>query len=472
MKRNFLEHLGLYTDLYELTMAQGYFVSGRADQPAVFEYFFRTNPFNGGYVIFAGLSDLIEVLQELRFRAEDLDYLRRQGFRDDFLEYLHTFRFRGTLWSVREGEIVFPREPIVRVEGGLLETQLIETLLLNIVNFASLIATKAMRIRWVAGERFVADFGLRRAHGWGGMLASKAAYIGGVDATSNVAAGMLYGIPITGTQAHSWIQSFSDEWEAFHTFAQLYPDRCVLLVDTYHTLESGLPNAIRVARELEAHGHRLLGIRIDSGDLAALSKRARQLLDEAGLSYVRIFTSNQLDEYVIRSLLEQGAPIDGFGVGTRLVTAYDCPALDGVYKLVEVDGRPTLKVSDDFTKILLPGRKQLFRYYHADGTFAADGITLADEAPPVRELFHPFFPLQRISVEGLTPEPLLQPVLQHGELQQPLPPLTEVRTYARRRFTQLPDVHKRFENPHIYPVGISPRLLELRDRLVRTALRL
>ncbi len=471
MIRDFLQHLGLYTDLYELTMAQGYFLSGRAEIPAVFEYFFRTNPFNGGYVIFAGLGDLIDALQSLRFQEEDLEYLHRQGFRQEFLDYLRNFRFRGTLWSVREGEVVFPREPIVRIEGGLLETQIVETLVLNILNFASLIATKAMRIRWAAGPRFIADFGLRRAHGWGGMLASRAAYIGGVDATSNVAAGMLYGIPITGTQAHSWIQSFGDELEAFRTFARLYPDRCVLLVDTYHTLESGLPNAIQVAKELEAQGHRLLGIRIDSGDLAALSKRARQMLDEAGLAYVKIFTSNQLDEYVIRSLLQQGAPIDGFGVGTRLVTAYDCPALDGVYKLVECAGRPTLKVSDDFTKILLPGRKQLFRYSHPDGTFAADGITLAEETPPPL-LQHPFFPLQRIPVDGLTAEPLLTCVLQNGEPCQGLPSLAGIRSYACERFRLLPEVHKRFENPHIYPVGISPRLSELRNRLVQEALRL
>lgn len=472
MPRDFLQHLGLYTDLYELTMAQGYFLSGRAETPAVFEYFFRSNPFNGGYVVFAGLGELVEALLELRFGEEDLAYLRHQGFRSQFLEYLREFRFRGSLWSVPEGEIVFPREPIIRIEGGLLETQLVETLVLNLLNFASLIATKAMRIRWVAGERFVADFGLRRAQGWGGMLASKAAYIGGIDATSNVAAGMLYGIPITGTQAHSWIQSFGDELEAFRTFAHLYPERCVLLVDTYNTLESGLPNAIRVAKELEASGYRLLGIRIDSGDLAALSKRARALLDEAGLPYVKIFTSNQLDEYLIRSLLQQGAPIDGFGVGTRLVTAYDCPALDGVYKLVECDGRPTLKVSDDFTKVLLPGRKQLFRYRHADGSFAADGICLASEPAAPSELFHPFFPLQRIAVEGLLAEPLLRPVLQYGELCQPLPSLSEVRAYAAERFRFLPDVHKRFENPHIYPVGISRELKELRDRLIQQTLRL
>ncbi|MCS7177524.1 MAG: nicotinate phosphoribosyltransferase [Candidatus Kapabacteria bacterium] len=471
MVRNFLEHLGLYTDLYELTMAQGYFVSGRAESPAVFEYFFRTNPFQGGYVVFAGLSELVELLLSLHFGEDDLLYLRQQGFREDFLEYLRTFRFRGTIWSVREGEIVFPREPILRVEGRLLEAQLVETLVLNLLNFASLIATKAMRIRWVAGHRFVADFGLRRAQGWGGMLASKASYIGGADATSNVAAGMLYGIPVTGTQAHSWIQSFGDELEAFRTFAQLYPDRCVLLVDTYNTLSSGIPNAIQVARELEERGYRLLGIRIDSGDLAALSRQARRMLDEAGLQYVKIFTSNQLDEYLIRSLLEQGAPIDGFGVGTRLVTAYDCPALDGVYKLVEYAGRPTLKVSDDFTKILLPGRKQLFRYYASDGSFVADGIALWHEPVP-RELYHPFFPIQRIAVEGLYAEPLLTPVLQNGELCSPLPPLSAVREYAAERFRQLPDVHKRFENPHIYPVGISRSLMELRDRLVQEALRL
>ncbi|MCS6965597.1 MAG: nicotinate phosphoribosyltransferase [Candidatus Kapabacteria bacterium] len=471
MVRDFLHHLGLYTDLYELTMAQGYFLSGRADVPATFEYFFRSNPFNGGYVVFAGLGELVEALLCLSFSEEDLDYLRRHGFQDKVLEYLRTFRFRGSLWSVREGEIVFPREPIVRVEGGLLEIQLVETLVLNLLNFASLIATKAMRIRWAAGERFIADFGLRRAQGWGGMLASKAAYIGGVDATSNVAAGMLYGIPITGTQAHSWIQSFGDELEAFRTFAQIYPDRCVLLVDTYNTLASGIPNAIRVAKELEASGYRLLGIRIDSGDLAALSKRARQMLDEAGLTYVKIFTSNQLDEYVVRSLLQQGAPVDGFGIGTRLVTAYDCPALDGVYKLVECGGYPTLKVSDDFTKVLLPGRKRLFRYRHPDGSFAADGISLIEEASPPVELYHPFYPMQRTLVSDLSAEPLLQPVLSNGKLCSSPPSLAEVRAYAAERFRQLPDVHKRFENPHLYTVGISRPLMELRDRLVREALR-
>lgn len=471
MTGNFFPHLGLYTDLYELTMAQGYFLSGRADVPAVFEYFFRSNPFNGGYVVFAGLSELVEAILELRFSEEDLAYLRRQGFRTEFLDYLRSFRFRGSLWSVREGEIVFPREPLLRIEGGLLEAQILETLVLNLLNFCSLIATKAMRIRWVAGERFVADFGMRRAHGWGAMLASKAAYIGGADATSNVAAGLLYGIPITGTQAHSWIQSFDSELEAFRTFARLYPDRCILLVDTYNTLESGVPNAIQVAKELEAHGYRLLGIRIDSGDLAALSKRARQMLDAAGLSYVKIFTSNQLDEYLIRSLLQQGAPIDGFGVGTRLVTAYDCPALDGVYKLVECAQRPTVKVSDDFTKVLLPGRKQLFRYHHPDGSFAADGIVLAHEPEAPTELYHPFFPLQRINVEGLRPEALLLPILRNGQLCTPLPSLAEVRSYAAERFRLLPEVHKRFENPHIYPIGISRALMELRDRLVTEALR-
>jgi nicotinate phosphoribosyltransferase len=470
--RDFLQHLGLYTDLYELTMAQGYFLSGRAELPAVFEYFFRSNPFGGGYVVFAGLSDLLEALLELRFSQEDLEYLRAHGFREEFLQYLSTFRFRGSIWSVSEGEVVFPREPLVRIEGGLLETQLLETLVLNLLNFASLIATKAARIRWVAGKRFVADFGLRRAQGWGGVLASKAAYIGGVDATSNVVAGMLYGIPISGTQAHSWIQSFEDELEAFRTFARIYPDRCVLLVDTYNTLRSGIPNAIQVAKELEAQGYRLLGVRIDSGDLATLSKQARALLDEAGLHYVKIFTSNQLDEYVIRSLLEQGAPVDGFGVGTRLVTAYDCPALDGVYKLVECAGRPTLKVSDDFTKVLLPGRKQLLRYRAADGSFAADGIALESESEPPQELYHPYFPLQRIAVDGLSPEPLLHCFVHNGELCRPIPTPAESRSYAAERLAALPAPHKRFENPHIYPVGISAQLKELRDRLVQEALRL
>ncbi|RMD73605.1 MAG: nicotinate phosphoribosyltransferase, partial [Bacteroidetes bacterium] len=326
-------HTGLYTDLYELTMAQGHFFAGRHETRAVFDYFFRKNPFEGGFVVFAGLADLLEALQDFRYSAEDIDYLAAQGFKPEFLDWLRHFRFRGDVWAAREGEVVFPYAPIVRVEGTIVETQLVETLLLNLLNFESLIATKAARMRLVAGDRIIAEFGLRRAQGYGGMQATRAAIVGGANNTSNVLAGLHYGLPVTGTMAHAWIQSYEDELTAFRKFAEQYPERCILLVDTYDTLRSGIPNAITVARELEQRGYRLFGIRLDSGDLAWLSKRARQMLDEAGLTYVKILASNQIDEYVIRSLREQQAPIDGYGVGTRLVTGHSSPALDGVYKL-------------------------------------------------------------------------------------------------------------------------------------------
>ncbi|MGH2567747.1 MAG: nicotinate phosphoribosyltransferase, partial [Bacteroidota bacterium] len=325
------EHTALYTDFYQLTMAQGYFLTGKSETSAAFDYFFRENPFEGGYVVFAGLSDFLETLQDFRFAKDDLDYLAQVGLQEPFLRYLQQFQFRGTIHSVREGEVVFPVEPIVRVEGNIVETQIIETLLLNFLNFESLIATKAARIKFAAGSRRVVDFGLRRAQGLGGIFASKAAVLGGVEATSNLYTAYHWDLEVSGTQGHSWIQSFDDELSAFRKFAEIFPDRCVLLVDTYNSLRSGIPNAITVAKELESKGHRLVAIRLDSGDLAYLSKHARAMLDAAGLGYVKIVVSNQLDEYVIRSLLEQGAPVDVFGVGTHLVTGRNSPALDGVY---------------------------------------------------------------------------------------------------------------------------------------------
>ncbi|HEX9828819.1 MAG TPA: nicotinate phosphoribosyltransferase, partial [Bacteroidota bacterium] len=351
------KHTGLYTDFYQLTMAQGYFLSGKSDTRAAFDYFFRENPFEGGYVLFAGLSDLLDTLQQFRFEKDDIEYLASVGLQRPFLHYLETFQFRGTIYSVREGEAVFPLEPIVRVEGNIIETQVIETLLLNVLNFESLIATKASRIKHAAGSRRVIDFGLRRAQGLGGIHASKAAIIGGVEATSNVYAAFQWGLEVTGTQGHSWIQSFDDELSAFRKFAEFFPERCVLLVDTYNTLRSGLPNAILVAKELEQRGNHLLAIRLDSGDLAYLAKHARAMLDAAGLQNVKIVVSNQLDEYVIRSIVQQGAPIDMFGVGTHLATGRTSPALDGVYKLSVYDSKPRLKFSENFTKTTLPGLK-------------------------------------------------------------------------------------------------------------------
>ena len=458
------KHSGLYTDFYELTMAQGFVLTGRADKLAIFDYFFRENPFKGGYVIFAGLADLLEALEELKFEKEDLEYLRELGFQKPFLDYLQDFRFKGKIYSVREGEVVFPLEPILRVEGTFLETQLIETLLLNFINFESLIATKASRMVAAAHSRRVIDFGFRRAQGLGGIQASRAAAIGGVNGTSNVYASYLYNLAPSGTQAHSWIQSFPDELTAFREFAKIYPDRSIFLVDTYNTLESGIPNAIMVAKELEAAGHRLVGIRLDSGDLAYLSKRARAMLDLANLHYVKIVASNQLDETIIKSLHDQGAPINVFGVGTSLLTGQDTPALDGVYKLSHYDGKPRLKISENTAKTSLPGVKKIVRYTDPDGFFYGDGILLEDEKA-TEYIYHPLFPDQKSRVAHCYPESILYKVMEEGKTLTHLT-VKEAAAYAKERLTKLSPERKRFENPHTYKVGTSQRLMNLRTRLI------
>jgi len=454
----------LYTDLYELTMARGYYAADRAERPACFDYFFRSNPFDGGYVVFSGLDTLLDALEDYHFTDEALEYLGKQGFDEEILETLSDFEFRADIAAPREGEVVFPNEPILRVTGRLVEAQMIETLVLNSLNFESLVATKATRMRRVAGDRKLIDFGLRRAQGWGGLQASRAAVVGGFDATSNVHAGFCRGLEISGTQAHSWIQSFDSELEAFRAYADSYPDQTILLVDTYETLDSGVPNAIRVAKELEERGHRLVGIRLDSGDLAYLAKKARKMLDEAGLEYVKIAASNQLDEHVIRSLIDQHAPIDVFGVGTQLVTAYDCPALDGVYKLSAFDGEPRIKLSENPEKINLPGHKQVFRILDDEGRFYGDAISRAG-ADGVERMYHPAHPdVQNVRVEDYDQEPLLRPVVRDGEVVAERRRTEEVADYARQRLEKLPDEHKRFENPHIYKVGLSEAVLDARDR--------
>lgn len=458
-------HRALYTDLYELTMAQGYFLSGRKGEPAVFDYFFRSNPFDGGFVVFAGLDDLLGLLQGLSFGQEDIGYLRAQGFRPEFLEYLEGFEFSADIWAAREGEIVFPLAPVLRVEGNIIEAQVVETVILNYLNFQSLVATKAARIRLAAGGRAAIDFGLRRAQGLGGIHASRAAVIGGMDATSNVYAGFQYGLDISGTQAHAWIQSFDDELEAFRKFAEFYPDNCILLVDTYDTLRSGIPNAIRVGKELEAKGHRLQGIRLDSGDLAYLSKEARQQLDEAGLGDVRIFASNQLDEYLIRSLAHQGAPIDGFGIGTRLVTGAPDAALDGVYKLSRSNGQPRLKISENIEKISFPGAKKVLRLLNEADQFIGDAIVLEEEQE-VDRIYHPHQPEKNTDIRHCKKEPLLHQVMKNGEKQTEGLPPAEINRFVRKRLAQLPEEHKRFEYPHLYKVGISEKLMNLRDEIV------
>jgi nicotinate phosphoribosyltransferase len=461
-----LERPALYTDYYELTMAQGYFWAGRQDEEATFDYFFREIPFKGGYVIFAGIADLLKTLQNFRFHEDEITYLAKQGFRKEFLNYLSDFELTADIYAATEGEIVFPHEPVVRIEGNIIEAQILETLLLNILNFESLIATKASRMKYAAEDRKVLDFGLRRAQGYGGIQASKAAYIGGVEATSNVYSSFRDDIPASGTMAHSWIQSFEDELTAFRKYAEYYPDDCILLVDTYDTLNNGIPNAIKVGRELEEKGYKLKGIRLDSGDLAYFSRQARKQLDEAGLQYVKIAVSNQLDERLIKSLISQDAPIDLFGVGTRLVTGQDSPALDGVYKLASVNDEPKLKISENIEKITLPGRKKVIRYSGDDGTFYGDGIVLEEEEN-VETIYHPYYPAKHSTVTTFNEEYLLSKVMQDGNLTIDIPTPKESASYAQQRLAKLIPEHKRFDNPHIYKVGISKKLMDLRDDLTQ-----
>jgi len=460
------EHSGLYTDHYQLTMAQGYLLSGKQNVRACFDYFYRKNPFNGAYVIFAGLSDIVDYLENLSFSDEDCKYLDSIGFDTRFTSYLARFSFKGSLYAPREGEVVFPFEPIIRVEGNLIETQLIETALLNTVNFASLIATKAHRIRRVAGDRLLVDFGLRRAQGLGSILASKAAVIGGFNSTSNVYSAFAYGLNSTGTQAHSWIQSYEDELAAFRAFAEAYPNSCILLVDTYDTLKTGVPNAIAVAKEMEARGEKLLAIRLDSGDLSYLSKKARKMLDQAGLNYVKIACSNQLDEFVIKSLLEQGAPIDFFGVGTRLVTGQDDAVLDGVYKLSASNGKPRLKISENIEKMILPGVKNVYRFYDPDGMLYADGVVLEGEEG-IDTIYHPHHPDKHSSVANFEKSILLQKVMEKGKRVEAMPTPQQSSEYVTQSTSKLYPEHKRFEFPHIYKVGISGKLMDLRSKLVQ-----
>jgi len=456
----------LYTDMYQLTMGQAYFLNRRHDMKACFDYFFRKMPFEGGYVVFAGLGNLLKMIEELQFDASDIDYLHEKGFHPDYLDYLKGFRFNGNITGMVEGEIVFSVEPMLRVEGGLLEVQLVETLLLNMLNFQSLIATKANRIRHSAGNRTLSDFGLRRAQGMGGIQASRAAIIGGFDTTSNVFAARQNDIPPAGTMAHSFIESYDDELKAFRAYAGIFPDNCVLLVDTYSTLRSGLPNAIKVGKELVQQGKKLTGIRLDSGDLAYLSKRAREMLDQEGMDYVKIIVSNQLDEHVVKSLLEQKAPVDIFGVGTSMVIGRPDGAIDGVYKLSSSDGKPRLKISENLQKTTLPGRKKVLRYFDDRGAFYADCIALVDESDP-QKMTHPYQKEKSLSLEGRKFEDLFIRHMAEGRNTSPAENPFELREKVRHRLEQLPEEHKRFDFPHIYRVGISDKLLQLRDTMVQ-----
>lgn len=461
-----IQYTGTYTDLYQLSMAQVYFDTGRKNETAVFDYFFRKLPFGGGYAVFCGLETLLDIIETLHFDDEDIDFLRQYGFSEKFLDYLKSFRFSGNIFSPREGDIVFPTRPILQIEATLIEAQILETVLLNVLNYQTLIATKASRMRTVAGQFHLIDFGLRRAQGPAAYYGARASIVGGFNATSNVRAARDFGIKASGTMAHSFIQSYENELDAFRDFALHRPNGCVLLVDTYNTLESGVPNAITVAKEMEKRNQQLLAIRLDSGDLAYLARETRKMLDDADLKYVKIAASNQLDEKVIRSLREQQAPIDIYGIGTSMITGSPDAALDGVYKLVEHDGQPAIKLSETIEKVTIPGRKQVFRLANQDGQWiGADLIALRDENL-IEKMYSPFDPIKSMKVKPFQQEPLLTSMMENGKRTAAKQTLEEIAAFTREQLQKLPAEYKRFDNPHIYKVGLSSELNTLRNQLI------
>jgi nicotinate phosphoribosyltransferase len=465
----------LLTDLYELTMMQGYFLH-RENHEAVFDMFYRRQPFGGGFAVFAGLQNLLETLERLEFKEDDLEYLATLGiFKEEFLDYLKGFRFRGDVYSVDEGTIVFPNEPLLRVHGPLIEAQLIESLLLNIINFQTLVATKTARIYLATGEGIVLEFGLRRAQGPdGAMSAARAAFIGGAAATSNTLAGKLLDIPVKGTMAHSWVMAFGNELESFRKYAEIFPDSTILLIDTYDTLTSGIENAVKVGLELKKAGHRNFGIRLDSGDLSYLSKEARKRLDEAGLTDAKIAVSNELDEQIIHELKISGAPIDIWGVGTNLVTAGGDPSLTGVYKLVAKknggDFEPTIKVSNNPSKVTNPGVKQVYRFYDRSSAPLADLLTLVDE--PMEQgrsyrFFHPMIDYKQMTVSHYGSfKPLLSLKMKEGRIASELPNLRSIQAQMKRNLSELDPSYKRLMNPHEYKISLSENLKRVKDSLI------
>jgi nicotinate phosphoribosyltransferase len=467
----------LLTDLYELTMAAAFLEQGKADDTATFDLYYRHNPFHGGYAVAAGLEDAVRAVTAIQFDEDDLRYLRSMRtsketplFSSSFLEYLQGYRLRSSIWAIPEGTVVFPNEPLVQVRGNLIECQMMETILLCHINFQTLVATKAARMWEASNHGTVVEFGLRRAQGPnGGMSACRAAFIGGADATSNVKGAAQLGIRATGTHAHSWVQSFPSELESFRSFVRSFPDDCVLLVDTYEVLESGIPNAIRVAKELESQGHRLLGIRLDSGDLAFLSKRARAMLDQAGLSYVKIVASNELDEYVIGEIIAQGGRIDVWGVGTKLVTAggEDGGALGGIYKMVEHNGHPKIKLSSNPEKMTNPGFKKIVRFYGEDGLMEADALAHRSEDLSQREILiiDPNNPLRRKKLNANMRSELLCPIVDQGNLVYEFPALTEIRSRRIEQLSQLHDSYRRLHMPHEYKVGLTYTLWRQKEQM-------
>ncbi len=480
MKKNPMNYT-LLCDFYELTMANGYFQAGMSEQICYFDVFFRTVPDGGGFAIAAGLEQVIEYIENLRFDEEDIEFLRgKNTFSEDFLSYLRTFRFTGDIWAVPEGTPIFPGEPFMTVRAPAIEAQFIETYLLLTLNHQSLIATKANRIVRAAAGRPVSEFGSRRAQGSdGAVLGARAAYIAGCAGTACTLADQMYGSPAGGTMAHSWIQMFPDEYTAFKTYCQLYPHSATLLVDTYNVLKSGVPNAIRAFKEvLLPQGITKCAIRLDSGDLTYLSRKARKMLDAAGLTECSIVASNSLDEYIIRDLLLQGARIDSFGVGERLITSKSEPVFGGVYKLAAVEDEagniiPKIKISENPSKITNPHFKKVYRIFENEtGKAMADLICVHDEViDPSRplELFDPEATWKRKTVTDFTPVELLVPIFQGGKLVYRSPSITEMRAYCAAQIDLQWDEVKRFENPHNYYVDLSQKLWDIKHELLRQA---
>ena len=473
------ENFTLLTDFYEFTMANGFFVEGYGDKIAYFDMFFRKVPDDGGFAIMAGVEQLIEYLKGLHFSEEDIEYLRSKKIFDErFLDYLRNFKFECDVWAIPEGTPIFPSEPVVTVRGPAVQAQFIETMVLLTINYQSLIATKANRIVRAADGRGVMEFGSRRAQGYNAaVLGARAAYIGGCVGTACTISDRDYGVPALGTMAHSWVQLFDDEYEAFKAYAQVYPDSCTLLIDTYNVLKSGLPNAIKVFDEvLKPMGKRPKGVRIDSGDITYLSKKCRKMLDEAGYPDCGIVASNSLDEYIIRDTLIQGAKIDSFGVGERLITSKSDPIFGGVYKLVAVENKegeliPKIKVSENVAKITIPGFKQVYRLYSSETSAAiADVITefdeVIDDSKPY-EIFDPEYTWKRKTINDFYARPLLKQIFKKGECVYETPSLDTLREYCKMEIDGLWDEVKRFENPHKYYVDMSQKVWDTRANLLR-----
>ena len=471
-------NLTLLTDYYEYTMVNGYFHAGIQEKIAVFDVFFRRVPENGGFAIYAGLQQIIELINGLSFTEEDIEYFRKKGcFSEKFFNFLRNFKFRCDVWSIKEGTPIFPNEPIITVRGPLEQVQMVETMLLVTFNFETLIATKASRLIRAAQGRAIVEFGSRRAQGYdGAMLGARAAYIAGCAGTACTISDRMMGVPASGTMAHSWVQAFENEYEAFKAYAETYPDNCCLLVDTYNVLKSGVPNAIRVFNEVVLpKGFRPKSIRLDSGDLAYLSKKARQMLDAAGYPDCTVCASNSLDEYIVRDLILQGARVDSFGIGENMITAKSDPVFGGVYKLAAVkedDGSytPKMKLSESVEKMTIPCLKKVWRIYDEDGKAQADLITMADEVVDTKNgitLFDPIETWKECTYVNSTARCISTPIYENGKRVYTSPNLADIRKFCKAQVGTLWDEVKRFENPHRYYVDLSRNLWNTRSELLK-----